>query len=123
MAKEPSSLGRHGARLVLEYTGIGRVLRSNELREDIDGRAHRIAVAAEAHMDKWTNTEADNTGDPDTAADNTEGELEDYEVRVFQGRDRVRAVVSTKSLDAKINEQYNRSLDKSIDAARGSVDL
>lgn len=123
MAKEPRNLGPGGAKLVLEYFGIGRVLRSDEVKDDISARAHRIAEAAEVHMEKWTNTGEDETGDPTTAADNREGELVDYEVRVFQGRERVRAIVSTKSLDAWINEQYNRSLDKSVDAGRGSIDL
>jgi len=123
MATEPRRLGPDQAKLVLEYIGIGRLLRSDEVRDDIDARAHRIAQAAEARMEKWTNTGEDNTGNPETAADNTEGELEDYEVRVFQGRERVRAIVKTNSLDALINEQYNHSLDHVIDAGRGSVDL
>lgn len=123
MATEPRRLGPDQAKLVLEYIGIGRILHSDEIKDDISGRADRIAEAATADMEKWTNTGEDNTGNPETAADNTEGELVDYEVRVFHGRERVRAIVSTRSLDSWINEQYNRSLDKAIDAGRGSVDL
>src|SRR5690625_894711 len=96
MATEPKSLGRHGAKLVLEYIGIGGVLRADEIKDDIEGRAYRIAEAAELRMEKWTNTEADLTRDPETAADNREGELNDYEVRVFQGKDRACAIVRSE---------------------------
>src|SRR5690625_6354348 len=98
MATEPKSLGRHGAKLVLEYIGIGRVLRSDEIRDDSEGRAYRIAEAAELRMRKWTKTEADLTGDPETAAENREGELNDYKVRDFQRKVRVREIVKTNVL-------------------------
>ncbi|PZE89943.1 hypothetical protein [Curtobacterium sp. MCBD17_008] len=79
-------------RIEMNQAGIRELLKSDEVRADLEARANRIAAAA--------------GGEPD------------YEVDVRQGSSRVRASVRTATFPAILDEARNRTLSGSLDAGR-----
>lgn len=77
-------------RIVLNRKGVRDLLRSNEVRRDLERRAQRIATTAGPG----------------------------YEVDVTVGRNRVRASVRTDTFDAMHSEATDRTLTRALDAGR-----
>lgn len=78
-------------KIVLNRKGIRDLLRSNEVKADLERRARNIASAAGP------------------------GHVVDSEV----GPDRARASVRTDSIDAMVDEANNHNLTRAFDAGRG----
>lgn len=78
-------------RVDMNSAGADAVLKSAEVQAELQRRADRVAAAA---------------GDG-------------HSVRVFVGRDRARAHITTVSAQAKRAEMKDRNLTRSLDAARG----
>lgn len=77
-------------RIVLNRSGVRKLLRSDEVRRDLERRAERIAAAAGPGFEA------------------------DSEI----GRNRARAEVRADTLEAKIVEARHRRLTRSMDAGR-----
>jgi hypothetical protein len=80
-------------RIVLNSAGIVELLQSEPIRADLERRAKAVAEAA--------------GGEPD------------YQADAWIGKDRARGTVRTATHKARRDEANDRTLTRSIDAARG----
>lgn len=80
-------------RIQLNSEGIVQLLQSDGVKNDIERRANAVANAA--------------GGEPDYIAD------------AWVGKDRARGTVRTATHKARVDEAENRTLTRSVDAARG----
>jgi hypothetical protein len=78
------------ARIEVDHAGVEALLRSPEVKRDLERRAAAIAAAAGEGMAS----------------------------RTYQGRDRIRAVVWTQTNAARRAEAQNRALLRALDAGR-----
>lgn len=79
-------------RVVLNDDGIKQLLRSQGVVDDLERRANAVAEAA--------------------------GGAPDYVASVWQGKDRARGSVRTATAKGRSEEANNRTLTRSVDAAR-----
>ncbi|MGP4114660.1 hypothetical protein ACTWP5_27590 [Streptomyces sp. 4N509B] len=90
---------RASVRIEIDYAGIGRLAKGDELRADLQRRAERVRAAAQA-----------------AAPEMNEGAIEvDASTRV--GRDRVRGIVVARHPGVLYAEAEHRFLGRAIDAA------
>lgn len=84
-------------RIELNRKGVSELLKSDEVRYDLQKRASAIAAAANS---------------PEVAEFNRDG----YEARSFVGHDRAQAVVRTATRKAKESEAENHTLLRALQA-------
>ena len=77
-------------KIKINSDAVAKLLRSEEVRADLEARGARIAAAAG----------------------------EGVEAETLQGRDRVSVIVSTRTTEARRNEAEDRSLTRALDAGR-----
>lgn len=92
-------MARATVRIQIDYEGVGRLAKGDELRADLQRRAERVRAAAQA-----------------AAPEMTTGQIEvDATTRV--GRDRVRGIVTAHHPGVLHAEARHRFMGRAIDAA------
>lgn len=90
---------RATVRIEIDYAGIGRLAKSDELRAELERRAGRVAAAAKAAAPEMTTGQIEVTAETRT------------------GRDRVRGVVTARHPGVVYAEAKHRFLGRALDAA------
>ncbi|MFI9465755.1 hypothetical protein [Streptomyces xiamenensis] len=92
-------MARATVRIEIDYAGIGRLAKGDELRAELQRRAGRVAAAAKAAAPEMKTGQIEVTAETRT------------------GRDRVRGVVTARHPGVVYAEAKHRFLGRSLDAA------